>query len=152
MRNLGMGRSLSPLVETSPAAPTLERKLNAGLQELRVTLEIEAVEGAVSVDELQPHVVRQVPVDHRREAPQLAAVDATVVEVDVGPVEDGLPGPRAALEHAAVGRDRVEIPAASVVAARLSRDQPDGDDVARVERRIVAARRIGGLPVVLASE
>ena len=39
----------------------------------------------------------------------------------------------APLEHGPVGRDRLEVPAARVVGARLAGDEPGGDGVAAVK-------------------
>src|SRR6185436_16364628 len=79
-----------------------ERHLQSGLEKLRVALDAEAVELPVGVTELPPDVVREVPIDHRRQAPHLPAGEVPGIEVDVREMQDGLPRPRPSLEHGAV--------------------------------------------------
>ena len=83
------------------AAERLQLQLKTGLEEVRLADHAEAVERAVAVDELEPDVVRHVPVDHRRDAPELAAVDRPVVDVAVREATDQLPGAWPAIEHRA---------------------------------------------------
>ena len=126
--------------------------MKSGLEELGVPLEIEPVEGAVSIDQVDPHVVGEVPVDHRRQAPQPPSADASRVEVDEGQVQDRLPGASAPLEHGPVGRYRREEGPRRVIAARLPGDEPGRDHIARLKPSSLTAGHVDTLPVVLPPE
>src|SRR5262245_32660687 len=62
----------------------------AALEEVSRALEIEAIENAVAVAQLDPQVVHQVPLDRRRDSPELAAVKAAAIEIDVRQVQRDL--------------------------------------------------------------
>jgi mechanosensitive ion channel-like protein len=54
-------------------------QLNTGLEELSVAFEIEPVEVSVTIGELQPHVAGEIPINHRRDSSELAALHRTVI-------------------------------------------------------------------------
>jgi hypothetical protein len=52
----------------------LKLKLKTRLEELRLADKAEAVERTIPIGHLEPHVVGEIPVHHRREPPELAAL------------------------------------------------------------------------------
>jgi hypothetical protein len=75
--------------------------LDAALEELRLADEVESIEGTVAVREFKSHDIRQVPIGHRRESPESAALPRTAVEVAVGDARDEFPRAWAACEDRA---------------------------------------------------
>src|SRR5262245_49720876 len=86
---------------TAPAlaCAALELQLKAGLEELRLADEAEAVERTIPISHLEPHVVGDIPVHHRRESPELAALQGSAIEVDVREVRHQFPGSGSSLKH-----------------------------------------------------
>src|SRR5436190_1213201 len=85
-----------------------ELELEARLEELRRGMPAESIEAADAVGELEPGLVVEMPVHHRRDAPELSTAQAVRGQTDVRDAEHGLEGSRAALEHRAPGRDGPE--------------------------------------------
>src|SRR6516162_6812005 len=79
----------------------LQTQLKSGLIEHGRAAQLEPPQLAVSVRELHPHVVGEIPVDHRRDAPENPALDRPVGEVAVGELDQRRPRARAALDHRA---------------------------------------------------
>src|SRR5204863_1448775 len=101
-----------------------ELELEARLEELRRGMPAESIEAADAVGELEPGLVVEMPVHHRRDAPELSTAQAVRGQIDVRDAEHGLEGSRAALEHRAPGRDGPEGSGRRDVGTRLARDDP----------------------------
>src|SRR4051812_3657725 len=76
----------------------LKLQLDAGLEELRFTDQIEPIQRSISVEELQPYVVRHVPVHPRRDPPESPPSHWPAVEVNVRETTDQFPGSRPTAE------------------------------------------------------
>jgi len=61
----------------------LQLKLDSRLEELRPTLKLKAVQISVPVDHFEADIVGHMPVDHRRDSPELAAPQCAAVEINV---------------------------------------------------------------------
>ncbi len=65
--------------------------------------ELEPVERAIALDELEPQVIGEMPVHPGGEPPELATPQGTAVEVDIGEAHDQLEGSRSSLKLGAPG-------------------------------------------------
>src|SRR6516162_4696810 len=115
-------------------------QLNTALEKLREPDEAEPIQAADAVGELEPDVVGEVPVEHRRVPPELAAGQRTAVEIDVGEVVHELNGAAAALKNRARRRNLIEDAGSLFIWPDLSGDQPRGKYVAAVENRVARLR------------
>jgi hypothetical protein len=84
---------------SSADSAALKDQLQAGLKEMRVAGQIETIESAIPICERVPHVIREMPVHHRRESPELPASQSAAVEIDVGESRDELSGSRSSLDE-----------------------------------------------------
>ena len=116
-RRVHLRNGLLHLQLLEPGEGALERQLQSGLEELRVAIELRSDRAPrVTVDDLEPDVVREVPVDHRRQAPHLSAGEVSGVEIEVREVA-GRPPTRPALPRTRSAR---ATPHRSTLRARCS--------------------------------
>src|SRR5215204_359108 len=136
----------SPCIDVSCRS---ELELNPGLEELRRALQAEPVERAIAIGDLEPCVVGEVPVHHRRDSPELATLDGAVGVVAIRVSQHRLPRSGPAVDDGLGRRDAAEVAADRVVRARFARDQPLDSDVATMKEWIARVSRIHRLDVVL---
>src|SRR6185503_2845604 len=133
-------------------ADSSELKLQAGLEELGLADQTEPIQRAVTVVQLQSHVVREMPIHHWCKSPELPAMNRGAVEVDVRESRHDFPRPRPTLEDGAQRRHLVEESAARVVDTRLACREPRHHHITAVDECVSARWRIGLQEVVLGAE
>src|SRR5262245_42006472 len=79
--------------------PSLEIEEESRLEELRRAPQIEAIEISVAIGEKDVNELVHMPDDHRRHTPELAALEASVIEIAVGQVDDRLERSATSLEY-----------------------------------------------------
>src|SRR5262245_17305791 len=135
-----------------PTEKWSELQLNAGLEELRLANEAEAVERAVSVGHLEPHIVRKVPIHHRRESPELPSLYGTACEIGVGEPVDDFPRPRSSLKDRARRRNLFDKAAAGVVGTNFTAGDPEDDRIHTLKKWVAFFRSVDLLDVVLVTD
>src|SRR5262249_31710094 len=125
-----------------PPVIDLKLQLNARLKELSFADKIKAVEGSIPICELEPDIVRKIPVHHRCESPEASATDRAAIEIGLRESGDKLQGSRAALKDRTVRRDLIEESPTGVVTADFAGRQPRHHHIATVEKGVPLLRRI----------
>ena len=114
-----------------------ELELNTALEKLRIPLEIESIETAVSVIQLQAHVLREVPVHLGSDSAESTTRHILVVEIAVRVSKRKFSGSRAALKDCALGIDVSKVTSDRVVNACGIVEQVAHNEAPAIEHRIV---------------